>query len=181
MRDFVQKKEPFDEVISEIKKDPEYGLKTFYGHYGRFITLVAKSYCYTDDLVDEVVNDVLVKVWEYAYKPYEIEKPKSWLFTITANCAKDKLKVRKLYSLDREIAIEENRFDEIIAQESFFSLISGLKDEECYVMILRFENKYTLQEIAQEIDKPLGSVSSIYYRALKKIKRKIKKVKKNTL
>ena len=180
MTDFVHKKETFDEVISEIQKNPENGLETFHGIYGRFIAVVAKTYCHTDDLVDEVLDDVLLKVWGYAYKPYKIDKPKSWLFTITANCAKDKLNGQKLYSLDRDIAIEENQFDEIIAKESFFSLIRCLNDEERYVMILKFDDKYTLQEISEEIDKPIGSVSSIYYRALKKIERKMKKVKKNS-
>lgn len=167
------RKKQFKKLMREIRRDPEKGLRRFYEAYAKIILTTAQVICRSKDKADEVVNDVLVKIWKLSGTVQEIDNPEGWIYIITANTAKDSLRERNLFSLDENIVAGEDEIEELLDRDSFYWMIKDLSEIEKTIMIHKFVSLYTFQEIAYELDKPLTTVTSIYYRALEKIKKKL--------
>jgi len=97
------RKKQFKKLMREIRRDPEKGLRRFYEAYAKIILTTAQVICRSKDKADEVVNDVLVKIWKLSGTVQEIDNPEGWIYIITANTAKDSLRERNLFSLDENI------------------------------------------------------------------------------
>lgn len=174
------KKKEFNKLMKAIRRDPEKGLRRLYEVYAKIITTTAKVICRSTDKTNEVVNDVLVKIWKLAKTVGEVDNPEGLFYIITANTAKDAMRERYMLPLDENIVSEEDQIQEIIDKQSFYWMIQDLSEIEQTVMIRKFISKYTFQEIADEMEKPLTTITSIYYRALAKIKKRVEeKIKKN--
>src|SRR5690606_14488129 len=120
-------------------------------------------------------DDALDVVQEVAYKSFKnlatLKNPeyvKTWLIKITINCAISLLnKNKKVVPLkpDYEQFIGEEEED-LPLTITLQDLISNLKEDEKSVVLLRFYQNFSFQEIAQVLGIPLGTAKSIVYRAL---------------
>ena len=165
----------FREHITRILDGSSSDMHEFYDTYGRFIKITAFYYCKDDDKSNEVVNQVLIKVWKNAEKLKEINNPLGWLYRVTINCTKDLFKRRVHLPLNEYILADEDAFEELLSLDSFESLISSLDKHEQRIMNYKFIQRFSFQEIAKIMGKPLSTISSIYYRATEKLKEKVKK------
>ena len=172
-----QRQQDFVKIIKKIIDNAKIGLKEFYEKYGRLIQITAQSFC-EKDTANEVVNDVLVKVWKNARKIKNIENPEGWIYTITVNTAKSTFKRKSTFSLNENMISDKNIINDVIEQDVFDALIKNCTEIERNIMIHKFVSKYTFQEIAEETKRPLSTVTSIYYRALKKIEKEMQKMRK---
>ena len=167
------RKKQFKKLMKEIRRDPERGLRRFYDTYAKIIQTTAQVICRSNDKANEVVNDVLVKIWKTAETIVDIDNPEGWIYVITANAAKDSLRQRKVFPLNESVVAGEYELQDIIDRASFHWMIEDLSEIEQMLMIHKFVSGYTFQEIANELNKPLTTVTSIYYRTLEKIKKKV--------
>lgn len=167
------KKKEFNKLMKVIRREPEKGLRGFYEVYARIITTTAKTICRSTDKTNEVVNDVLVKIWKLAETVGEVDNPEGWVYVITANTAKDVMRERYVFPLDESIMFEDDKIQEIIDKHSFYWMIKDLSEIEQSVMIHKFVLQYTFQMIANKLKKTLTTITSIYYRALEKIKKNV--------
>ncbi|MDE6667976.1 MAG: sigma-70 family RNA polymerase sigma factor [Clostridia bacterium] len=176
MTEEVQKlsKAKFNKLLKEMAKGNQAAFDTFYSAYGRYVYSIAVSVTKSYSLADEIVDDVLFKIWQNASKLKNIENPPGWIYIVTSNCAKDKLKAEKAFSEIYDIPQDDKNIEEFIIKNTFLSDISSLDEEEQFIFISKFIKDLTLESIAKAIDKPLSTVSSIYYRALKKLKQTVK-------
>lgn len=165
----------FNKIIKAIRRNAEKGLHQFYDAYAKIIVITARAICGSSYKVDEVVNNVLIKIWKLADRVEKIDNPEGWIYTITANAAKDALRERCILPLNEDIVSGEDEEREIIDKYAFNWMIQDLSQIEQTVMIHKFVLMYTFQEISDDTEKPLTTITSIYYRALEKIKNKINK------
>ena len=168
-----KRKKQFKKIIKMIRRNPEEGVRQFYDAYARILQTTAQVICRSTDKANEVVNDVLVKIWKLAQHTENIDNPEGWIYMITVNTAKDAMRERHSLSLEENIRADNDDIQEILDKESFYWMIKDVSEMEQTIMIYRFVLQYTFQEIADELDKPLTSITSIYYRILKKIKQKL--------
>lgn len=168
-----ERKKQFKKLMKGIRRDPEKGLRRFYEVYAKIIQTTAQVICRSTDKANEVVNDVLVKIWKLAEKSEDIENPEGWVYIITVNTAKDAMRERYVFPLDENIVADKDKIQEVLDKDSFYWMIKDLSEIEQTIMIHKFVSQYTFQEIADELDKPLTTVTSIYYRALDKIKKAV--------
>lgn len=164
----------FNALIKNIAKKDKSALEQFYKIYGRVIYVTAKTVVKSSFKADEVVNDVLLKIWNLKTLGKKIKNPNGWLYLITVNCAKDKIKYEKTYEEIYDIAVSDNQIEKILDEDEFYNDISELNDIEQQILIFRFVSDLTLAQIAKIINKSQGYVSATYYRALDKIKNKMK-------
>ncbi len=166
----------FQKIINIVRDDPERGLSLFYGRYGKIMEATAKSFIKDKEETKEVVNDALVKIWRSAPLLSDIKRPNGWIYVVTANVARDRLRTHKERRRREELkdGIGVDTLLQIEENDSFDSLIRNLNEAEQAVMILKFVSQCTFAEIADELNKPLSTVSSIYYSALRKIKKRVK-------
>ena len=173
MKKKEESRQQFNKLMKAIRKNPEKGLHQFYETYAKIITQTANVICRSKDKADEAVNDVLVKIWKSAKTVGEVDNPEGWIYIITVNTAKDVMRERYSFPLDEDIVAEDDKIQEIVDKHSFYWMIKDLSEMEQMVLIHKFALRYTFQDIADEKDKSLTTITSIYYRALEKIKKNL--------
>lgn len=164
-------KKIFHKIIKLVNKNSQEGLHKFYETYGKFIKITAKNYGCNDADADSVVNKVLVKIWQKASMLNDIENPEGWIYIVAKNCAKDELNVTWNLELNESICKSEDCFEEIFSRDSFEYMISCLKDEEKSIISMKFTKRSSFKEIADCFEKPIATITSIYYRALRKVEK----------
>lgn len=159
----------FNKLIKKISRKDEKSLEELYELYCKLIYTTALTVSKSSFKADEIVDDILVKIWRLANNLPNIENPEGWLYQITANCAKDKLKADKKYDEIYDLFENDAQIEINIEDEDFYKLISELNEVEQEIMIFKFIEDMTFEMIAKEMNKPLSSISSTYYRALDKL------------
>ena len=166
-------KEKFNKLLRRIGHENRRALEELYDIYGRLIYVSAFSICKSAMIADEVVDDVLVTVWQLAKnRKIAVENPEGWIYTISVNAAKNKIE-RETLPLHEDIASNQDDTGKLLSDDAFYEYISQLTEEERQIFIYRFIQDLKFSEIADRLQTPLSSVTSKYYRALKKIKEKL--------
>ncbi|MDE6597827.1 MAG: sigma-70 family RNA polymerase sigma factor [Clostridia bacterium] len=168
----------FKRLMRRISKKEKGALEAFYSYYGKIIKATAYQICKKREDVNEVVNDVLLKVWKAAHnvKELDIQNPEGWVYTVTANAAKThQSKIKEYALLDEQLPAFPALDNDLTSNDDFLYIISILSDIEKQIMILKFLCHSTFEEISVEEHKPVSTISSIYYRALEKLKNNSKK------
>lgn len=168
-------KDKFNNLLKQIGRKNKRALKTLYEKYGKFIYFSAFSVCKSSAISDEVVNDVLLKVWQLATTTkLEIESPEGWLYKISVNLAKNRIE-RQVFPMDENIVDNNDETEQFIESDSFYRYIEDLSEEEQAIFVARFVQDMKFEDIAIMLELPLSSLTTKYYRALEKIKKKLKK------
>ncbi|WP_390847348.1 sigma-70 family RNA polymerase sigma factor [Bacillus litorisediminis] len=128
--------------------------------------------------------DALDVVQETAYRSFKsiqkLKEPKyfkTWLIKIAISCSIDILrKQKKVVPFKPEVqeAILQDEEEDLPLSLSLQDLISILDNEEKNVIILRFYHDYSLKEVAETLEIPLGTAKTILYRSLKKLRKEWK-------
>ncbi|WP_138188695.1 sigma-70 family RNA polymerase sigma factor [Paenibacillus alvei] len=129
-------------------------------------------------------QDALDVIQETAYRSFKLiatlREPKyfkTWLIRICITCAIDYLRQRKkvvhLKPGHMEFAVCNEDYD-VALSISLKQLIEQLDEDERSVILLRFYHDFTIKEIAEVLQIPLGTGKTILYRALHKLKKVIK-------
>lgn len=174
IEDTKQRKKQFNSLVEKIAQGDNNALENFYTIYGKLIYSVALSVSKSSYLAEEIVNDILVKICQLAPTLYKINNPIGWLYSITSNLAKDRIKTEKPIIRIYDIPQNDNNIDRVFAKDSFYYYIALLTEDEQQIMILRFIQDLSFKMISKEINKSLSTVSSTYYRAIDKLKNIIK-------
>lgn len=140
-----------------------------------------------EDLFQEVWMRVLVRGAQYNGQA----RFETWLFTIARNLLIDQRRKRTMSSLDElfESNNDDDRpmaFEVVDGEPSPFEHLSNLEDRECIaaalleldtlhreVLVLRFHEELSLEEIAKVTRAPLSTVKSRLYRGMAMIKPKL--------
>lgn len=142
----------------------------------RFIFFKVNSTTDAQDLTSEV----FLKLWQYIKEDKEIENLNSLTYMIARNAVIDfyRHKSRKDESIEGaglETIINEK--DDLFERQAINSDLmhvleglGGLKDEYREVIVLRYLDELSIDEIAQILDKSAGSVRVLLHRATKTLK-----------
>ncbi len=168
-------KEKFNALIEQIGLGKRRALKLFYDLYGKFIYFAAFSVCKSTLIADEVVNDVLLKIWQLSStSKLEVDNPEGWLYKVAINDAKKRIE-RKAVPLTENIIDSKDDIGKMLDENSFYNYIDDLSEEEQIILIARFIQDLKFDDIAVLLDMPLSTLTAKYYRALAKIRKKIEK------
>ena len=172
----------FNRLLKRIRTKPKEGLAEFYEIFAPQIRIEIACQCQDDDLFNEIENDVYLKVWKTAVKGGFIYKPKSWISRIVRTTVYDSVKQKlSQVAIACDFSKEETASVDVISkvedEDAFLYSIACLRQEEKQIIIMRIVWDYTLEQVAKELKKPYGTVTSQYYRALDKIKKNKEKEK----
>ena len=126
-------------------------------------------------------EDALDIIQETAYLSFKNLKSlkypeyfKTWLIRIVINCSLDLIrKNKKIIQINEEF--EESYDEDISLKLTIAELMEKLNEDEKSIVILKFYEDYTFNEISEILEIPLGTGKSILYRALKKLKNEYSK------
>lgn len=160
----------FEKLISRIANNKRNALDEFYQNFGKIIFGVAFSVCKCKSEADEVVNEVMIKVWNSANDLHGIEKPDAWIYRVTFNFAINKIKNRQDFEVILDKPIVEEGYEKVIDKITFYELISHLSEVEQQILCYKFIEDLTFADIAVVLGKPPDTIAYEYYSALKKLK-----------
>lgn len=123
---------------------------------------------------EDLLQDTFIKVWTHLhqYDPAQ-GRPYTWLLTITRHVAMDELRHRKVqaqavtYMCERTSEGTPSTFHEGLLNGSIFTL---LPPKYRQIIELTYLHGWTQQEIAQELDLPLGTIKTHTRNALLELK-----------
>ena len=133
---------------------------------------------------EEVVQEAFVQIWEKA-SIYDVRrgKPLTWAMTLTRNKAIDRLRrVQRRNRLQEEMEkeaqiwnrmVENDSSDEAASHETkaiVRSAVIQLSDDQRRAIELAFFGGLTQQEIAHQLDEPLGTVKARIRRGMMKLR-----------
>lgn len=143
--------------------------------------LVSYSYTYVKDnfLAEEVVENIMLQLWENRVKFEKIDDVKSYLYTMVRNGSLLALKKeQKSAELDYKLSDETVDFDfNILEEELYSTLVDALNSlpEKCKeVFELSCLEGMKYKDIAEQLNISVNTVKSQRARAIELLKEKLK-------
>ncbi len=168
--------EAFSEVVRRYQR-PVFGLIM------RMLTDQGRS--------EEITQDVFVRSYTKLATFDHSRKFSSWLFRIAHNAAIDELRKRRVILVPLETEDEDSGVDllQVLAdhknvdperqtagnalRDDLESVIQELRPEYAEVMVLRFVEEFSYEEISEIMQLPLGTVKTYIHRARQQTAKKI--------
>ena len=162
-------------------RDSQQAMKGLYGLFYKPLCFYAVRYVTSMPVAEEVVSDVMFKIWQNRYNGYRAETFREYLFTATRNTALNYLKQQQNQKrLSNEWAdnlrnelIEETPLDHMITEETQSKLESLMNElpEQCRkaFMMSRIDDM-TYEEIAAQMNVSPNTVKYHIKTALQKIR-----------
>ena len=154
------------------------GISLIFEHYGPFLLNVIKKVIYDDDMAEDVLMNVLLKVWQ-KFDQFDAEKGSlfSWLVRITKNSSIDKTRTKdfrlteesrqgpELLNIAEEVSIDDS-IDKMYIKQ----LLDQLPQMHRKLIDMSYFEGFTHKEIAQRLDLPLGTVKTRIRLAIKHLR-----------
>lgn len=164
------------EWLARIARGEEAALIEFYRHYGTYVYSMALRVVNDSTAAEEVTQDVFLAVWRNAER-YDATRGAvtTWLLTITRHRAIDALRRRAghapLTTLEDNVAtLPDDPLPAITVQKAVGELPP---DQQACIELLYFKG-YTQQEVAEELQIPVGTVKGRVRLAMEKLRRMLR-------
>ncbi|WP_239617977.1 sigma-70 family RNA polymerase sigma factor [Cohnella mopanensis] len=162
--------------MSRAQQGDEIAYLELYRQYEEDIYRTAYVYVGNQEDALDIVQETAYRSYKFIAKVREPQYFKTWLIKIAISCSIDLLRKRK-----REVEWKSEYYDSITAiDEGDLPLALSLKDlielldiEEKHVVILRFYYDYTISELSEIMNIPLGTGKTLLYRALRKLRKRV--------
>lgn len=167
------------QYIKGAKAGNKEAFSALYDHYlpkiYRFIFLKVSSQAEAEDLTHEVFLSAWQNIHNYRYEGFPFS---SWLYQIAKNATIDFYRTSKKHiqieNVNEELvkihATYPEKLDTTLELEKLKKIISLLKPDYQDVLIMRFVDDLSPEEIATVLNKSEGAVRLIQHRALKELK-----------
>ena len=165
------------------RRDPS-ALEYLYDHYSAALNGVILRIVKTEDVAEEVLQDVFMKIWD-RIESYDPAKGKlfTWIVNIARNHAIDKTRSAEISRQQKTRDIEtvvnkidrrdftELKIDDIGVKE----LLKSLPHEQFFVIEHLYFKGYTQSELAEEHNIPLGTVKTRLRLAIQHLRNSLEK------
>jgi RNA polymerase sigma-70 factor (ECF subfamily) len=155
-------------------------LESFSDIYSRFFGKIYRYIFYRvsdEKTAEDLTSQVFMKAWENIddYEPADAQLL-TWLFTIAHNTIIDYYRTRKeTVALDGSLTVPSDGLTPEEASETDFEnewlhqAIQKLTDEQKHVVVMKYMQGLTTEEIALQLGKKTGTVRALQMRALQSL------------
>jgi RNA polymerase sigma-70 factor (ECF subfamily) len=172
-----------EEMVALLQKADEKAFSVLYSNYSRALLGVVKKVIADETIAEDVLQEVFIKIWNNRAS-YDASKGRlyTWMLNIARNSSIDYLR-SKQNRFDEKIQRGENSVHEFNRSNNtqqntdaigIKSIVSQLKDDHKVLIDLAYFEGYTQEEIAKELDIPLGTVKTRVRSALIALRKIIK-------
>ena len=157
-------------LIKRAKKGDAGAYERLFAQYEADLYRMAYVYMKNREDAMDVVQETAYRSFKYVHTLKEPAYFKTWLIRILINSAHDVLKKRP-----EEVVVEPHLFvvemdEHIDVKITLEAVMHYLTKEEKDVILLKYYEDYTFEQIADVLQLKLGTAKTILYRALKKLK-----------
>ena len=181
----------YTEAVEKAKQGDQQAKEVLYTETCQHMFFLAKSIVKSDEEAMDIIHDSYICVFQKLDNIKNLSGFKSYLRTTVVNRCKNYLSKKKplylsdmtedgedfeLEDIDGEIPDELLENKDVI--ECVRRVVESLPEEQRMCVILRYYDEMSLQEIADTLEVPLGTVKSRLSRASKKMRDEIERLEK---
>lgn len=165
-----------DDIINELRVANYAHFDEFYNNTKKTVFFSIAAIVKDNSTIDDLMQDTYIKFLENISKYQSKTSINAYLSTIAHNIAINYYNREKRLVHDEEVidyisddTKKNNNYEEIEALE----LLKSLDDVSKEIVVLHVINDLKFKEIANIVNKPLGTVLWIYNKAIKELKKKV--------
>ena len=170
-----------NKIVNGLKQDDHQVMKWLFDLYYTSLCSYANRYTNCTVTAEEVVSDVMLKIWQNRTSDYRSETFREYLFTATRNTALNYLKqqenrmslLENWTSQLRNELIEETPLDKLLdieIQNRYKKIIESLPEQSRIVFLLSREEDLSYEEIAARMGISVNTVKYHMKTALQKLR-----------
>ena len=186
-----------EELVELVKNGDDEAFNILVNKYKDRIYNFVRQYTTHKEDADDITQDAFFKAWKHIKSFKTGKKFTTWLFTIARNTALDGIKKRKAFSFsDMNIFSKANggtsgnggdymdfadtlKYQEPLAPEIFerkelaaelLQAMDTLPQDWRVVLVMRYTDDMTFEEIASVLSRPMNTVKSWHHRSVQKIR-----------
>lgn len=168
-----------ENLFKRIGKDDPEALKELYQQTHRILYAYVLSMAENHEDTLDIVQDTFIKIRSVAHLYQPMGKPVAWMFTIAKNLTRNQLRRKQRFTYQDEGTLENHsNYAYVTDLEDHMVLESTMKiltEEERQIVILHSVAGFKHREMAENLGMPLATVLSKYHRALKKLRKELKR------
>jgi RNA polymerase sigma-70 factor (ECF subfamily) len=179
----VQKSDSINNVIKRLVRDDKTALDALYNYYYPRLYGFSKRFLKVEDDINDILQEVFIKIWENRKNIKNVETFNAWIFTITKNAVisyfRQKIKFTDFESRVREMATTEGfltdttvEYDDL--KEKVGQLIEKLPEKRRQIFKLSREQGLSNKEIAAEMGISVKTVEDHMMHAIRFLKDNLK-------
>lgn len=163
-------------LIQKAQRGNDRAFLTLFHQYEADLYRMAYVYVKDRDDALDVVQEVAYQAFKNIATVREPDYIKTWLIKITINCALNLMKQRQNVIQFQSGFEETLRLSEsdVALTLTLADVLDKLQEEERSLVVLKYYQDYTFQQISDLLDLPIGTVKSVLYRALAKLRNELK-------
>ncbi|MFV0268894.1 MAG: RNA polymerase sigma factor [Draconibacterium sp.] len=174
-----------DKIISELAKDNEAPLEDLFNHYYPRLYNFSRSFLKIEEDIDDILQEVFVKIWLNRKKINSAATFNSFIFTITRNLLLNALRSRlnneniKGEILKLSLAEEYSQMEQVEyleLKEKVNILVNELPERQKEIFILSREEGLSHKEIAEKLGISTKTVEYHINQSIKHLKKYLKEM-----
>jgi len=164
------------DLIKRLKSRDEAALKEVMAMYKKPIYNYLNMLLGNRQLAEELTQDTFVKVYFKAHslKTDHPQACKAWIYTIATNLARSefrKKRMKKLLSLSDVNARHVAQDPDFEGRLIFEQLLTHIPEKWRAPLVMKEMDNFSFAEIAQILNKPVGTVKSLVFRGKEHLKK----------
>ena len=160
--------EPTDAALDRIAGGDQAAFRELYERYRRLVFAVARSVVEDALLAEEVCQDTFVRVFTSLAGFQRGTRFTAWIATVARNLALNALSSRK--GRKREVGLRADLPAAAQAPDELPELLAGLSPEERVLVVLRYTEGLSYEEIAGAMNKAPGTLRNLMSQALRRLR-----------
>lgn len=154
------------QLLQALQAYDEQAFSYLYDHYSKALFSVILPYVQQQDIAEDVLQEVFVKIWQNI-KSYDEFKGRlyTWMLNIARNHTIDRIRSKDFNKQTKTTALQNNVYnnadgDSKITDVGLKKTLSNLPDESRVLLELAYFQGYTHDEIAKITGLPLGTIKT---------------------
>lgn len=164
------------QLVKEAQQGNDHAFLKLFQEYENDIYRTAFVYVKNQEDALDVVQETAYRAFKSIKNLKEPKYLKTWIIKIAISCSIDLLrKQKKVVELKPEVEKELSSKDEkdLSLSMTLDDLIQLLNETEKKVIILRYYFDFTIKEVSETLNIPLGTAKTILYRGLNKLRKEL--------
>ena len=173
MENLKSKNAELGRIFKEFKENDMSSYDFFYKEYYSLIYGIVFSILKNKENSEDVVQNVLIKIFSLDKSKCPDRGSLSWLYTVSKNEALNYLRKNKQFvNIEEiyEIKEETDEIEKIIDVHTYNKIINGLNEKEKEIVSLKILSNFTFKKIGQLLKMPTATVQWKYYKAVDSLK-----------
>lgn len=164
------------QLVKEAQKGNDHAFLKLFQEYENEIYRTAFVYVKNQEDALDVVQETAYRAFKSIKNLKEPKYLKTWMIKIAISCSIDVLrKQKKVVELNLKVekVLSSKEEKDVSLSMTLENLIQLLNEKEKKVIILRYYFDFTIKEVSETLNIPLGTTKTILYRGLNKLREEL--------